>query len=111
MRLLIALQVSSVVSHILLGLPETGQQLLRISQLLLLLRQAGSRPTEVTSCSLSKVPAAIAKAPFFSSDELRIRGEIFWVLHITDSHFSFNLAARLWDQFRLMFCDSTIAQH
>jgi len=61
---------------------------------------------------LSKAPAAAAKAPtpIWSSDEQRIRAEIYWVLHMIDSHSSFNSAAGISDLFRLMFCDSSIAE-
>ena len=63
-----------------------------------------------SSDGLSKVPAATAKTPFFSLDEQRIRDEIYWLLHMIDSHFGFNSAAGISDLFRLMFSDSTVAQ-
>ena len=64
-----------------------------------------------TSGSLSKAPAAAnTPATFWSSDEQRIRAEIYWVLHMIDSHCSFNSAAGMSDLFRLMFPDSSIAE-
>ena len=56
------------------------------------------------------MPAATAKAQFFSSHEQRIRSEIYWVLHMIDSHCSFSSAAEISDVLRLMFSDSTVAQ-
>jgi len=56
--------------------------------------------------SLSKAPAAAATnapTPFWSSDEQRIRAEIYWVLLMIDSQSSFNSAAGISDLFRLMF--------
>jgi len=70
----------------------------------------GMTGSDEASTALSEVAAATAKAPFFSSDEQRIIAEIYWLLHIIDSHFSFNSAAGISDLFRLMFADCTITQ-
>ena len=52
-----------------------GQQLLRILQLPFLIRRAVVKL--LLACSLSKVPAAIAKASFLTFDELRITAKYF----------------------------------
>jgi len=62
------------------------------------------------SLSQSKVPAAATAKAFWSSDEHRVRAEIYWVLHMIDSHCSFNSAAGISDLFRLIFSDSSIAE-
>jgi len=96
-------------SELLLPVPETGP-VVQPNQPVATSTTTGSSEAG-TSNYLTKLPASRAKVPFFSSDEDRIRAEIYWLLHMVHSHSSFNSAARISDLFRMMFSDSTIAQH